>query len=155
MEPISTALTGIALVQKSVDFIKQNISTANDIKDIAGALDGLFAGEKQIQQERYGNKSMLGQTKDAAHMVIDAKLAKEQMDEMRQLINARFGHGTFQQIIAERNKQIREEKERIAEQKRIAARKRKEMQDIMLVFGIAGGVAVVFVLAVIGFIALS
>ena len=142
-------------MQKSVDFIKQNISTANDIKDIAGALDGLFAGEKQIQQERYGNKSVLGQTKDAAHMVIDAKLAKEQMDEMRQLINARFGHGTFQQIIAERNKQIREEKERIAEQKRIAARKRKEMQDIMLVFGIAGGVAVVFVLAVIGFIALS
>ncbi len=155
MEPISTALTGIALVQKSVDFIKQNISTANDIKDIAGALDGLFAGEKQIQQERYGNKSVLGQTKDAAHMVIDAKLAKEQMDEMRQLINARFGHGTFQQIIAERNKQIREEKERIAEQKRIAARKRKEMQDIILVFGIAGGVAVVFVLTVIGFIALS
>lgn len=155
MEPITTALTGIALVQKSVDFIKQNISTANDIKDIAGALDGLFAGEKQIQQERYGNKSVLGQTKDAAHMVIDAKLAKEQMDEMRQLINARFGHGTFQQIIAERNKQIREEKERIAEQKRIAARKRKEMQDMLLVFGIAGGVAVVFVLAVIGFIALS
>ena len=90
MEPITTALTGIALVQKSVDFIKQNISTANDIKDIAGALDGLFAGEKQIQQERYGNKSVLGQTKDAAHMVIDAKLAKEQMDEMRQLINARL-----------------------------------------------------------------
>ena len=155
MEPITTALTGIALVQKSVDFIKQNISTANDIKDIAGALDGLFAGEKQIQQERYGNKSVLGQTKDAAHTVIDAKLAKEQMDEMRQLINARFGHGTFQQIIAERNKQIREEKERIAEQKRIAAKKRKEMQDMLLIFGIAGGVAVIFVLSVIGFVALS
>lgn len=155
MEPITTALTGIALVQKSVDFIKQNISTANDIKDIAGALDGLFAGEKQVQQERYGNKSMLGQTKDAAHSVIDAKLAKEQMDEMRQLINARFGHGTFQQIIAERNKQIREEKERIAEAKRIAAKKKKELQDMLLMFGIAGGVAVIFVLAVVGFVTLS
>tara|TARA_Y100001938_G_scaffold130793_1_gene187144 strand:- start:383 stop:850 length:468 start_codon:yes stop_codon:yes gene_type:complete len=155
MEPISTALTGIALVQKSVEFIKQNISTANDIKDIAGALDGLFAGEKQVQQERYGNKSMLGQTKDAAHSVIDAKLAKEQMDEMRQLINARFGHGTFQQIIAERNKQIREEKERIAEAKRIAAKKKKELQDMLLMFGIAGGVAVIFVLAVVGFVTLS
>ncbi len=155
MEPISTALTGIALVQKSVDFIKQNISTANDIKDIAGALDGLFAGEKQVQQERFGNKSVLGQTKDVAHSVIDAKLAKEQMDEMRILINHRFGHGTFQQIIAERNKQIREEKERVAEQKRIAARKKKELQDIMLVFGITGGVAIIFVLTVIGFIALS
>jgi len=155
MEPITTALTGIALVQKSVDFIKQNISTANDIKDIAGALDGLFAGEKQVQQERYGNKSVLGQTKDAAHSVIDAKLAKEQMDEMRQLINARFGHGTFQQIIAERNKQIREEKERIAEAKRIAAKKKKELQDMLLMFGIAGGVALIFVLAVVGFVTLS
>ena len=67
----------------------------------------------------------------------------------------RFGHGTFQQIIAERNKQIREEKERIAEQKRIAAKKRKEMQDMLLIFGIAGGVAVIFVLSVIGFVALS
>ena len=155
MEPITTALTGIALVQKSVDFIKQNISTANDIKDIAGALDGLFAGEKQIQQERFGNKSVLGQTKDAAHSVIDAKLAKEQMDEVRQLINARFGHGTFQQIIAERNKQIREEKERIAEQKRAAAKRKKEIQDMLLMFGIAGGVAIVFLLSVVGFIALS
>ena len=155
MEPITTALTGIALVQKSVDFIKQNISTANDIKDIAGALDGLFAGEKQVQQERYGNKSVLGQTKDAAHSIIDAKLAKEQMDEMRILINHRFGHGTFQQIIAERNKQIREEKERIAEAKRIAAKKKKELQDMLLMFGIAGGVALIFVLAVVGFVTLS
>ena len=155
MEPISTALTGIALVQKSVDFIKQNISTANDIKDIAGALDGLFAGEKQVQQERFGNKSVLGQTKDVAHSVIDAKLAKEQMDEMRILINHRFGQGTFQQIIAERNKQIREEKERIAEAKRIAARKKKELQDMLLMFGMAGGVALIFVLAVVGFVTLS
>ena len=155
MEPISTALTGIALVQKSVDFIKQNISTANDIKDIAGALDGLFAGEKQVQQERFGNKSVLGQTKDVAHSVIDAKLAKEQMDEMRILINHRFGHGTFQQIIAERNKQIREEKERIAEAKRIAAKKKKELQDMLLMFGMAGGVAFIFVLAVVGFVTLS
>lgn len=155
MEPISTALTGIALVQKSVDFIKQNIATANDIKDIAGALDNLFAGEKQVQQERFGNKSVLGQTKDVAHSVIDAKLAKEQMDEMRILINHRFGHGTFQQIIAERNKQIREEKERIAEAKRIAARKKKELQDMLLMFGMAGGVALIFVLAVVGFVTLS
>jgi len=129
MEPISAALTGIALVQKSVDFIKSNIATANDIKDIAGALDGLFAGEKQVQKERFSDKSMLGQTKDAATKVIDAKLAAEAMHEMRTLINHRFGHGTFQQIIAERNKQIREEKQRIAEQKRIARKQAQERKD--------------------------
>tara|TARA_B100000886_G_scaffold315074_1_gene252781 strand:- start:2003 stop:2470 length:468 start_codon:yes stop_codon:yes gene_type:complete len=143
MEPISTALTGIALVQKSVSFIKSNIATANDIKDIAGALDSLFAGEKQIQQERFSDKSMLGQTKDAANKVIDAKLAKEAMDEMRILINHRFGHGTFQQIIAERNKQIREEKERIAEARRIARKRAQERKELMMIIGsVVGGIAV-------------
>lgn len=153
MEPISTALTGIALVQKSVSFIKSNIATANDIKDIAGALDSLFAGEKQIQQERFSDKSMLGQTKDAANKVIDAKLAKEAMDEMRTLINHRFGHGTFQQIIAERNKQIREEKERIAEAKRIARKRAQERKELMMIIGSVGGGIAVFMLFLMVYLA--
>ena len=126
MDPISTGLAGIALVQKSVEFIKSNIDTANSISDIAGAIDGLFAGEKQVQQERFGGKSIIGQTKDAAHSVIDAKLAQEQLRDMQILIDNRFGYGTWRQIIAEKNKRIREEKERIAEEKRIARQKKKE-----------------------------
>ena len=150
MEPISAALTGIALVQKSVDFIKSNISTANDIKDIAGALDGLFAGEKQVQKERFSDKSMLGQTKDAASKVIDAKLAAEAMQEMRTLINHRFGHGTFQQIIAERNKAIREEKERIAEQKRILRKRQQERKEMMMIVGsVVGGIGIFFLLLLV------
>ena len=35
MEPVSTALAGIALVKASVNFIKDNINTAKDIGDIA------------------------------------------------------------------------------------------------------------------------
>ena len=135
MEPISTTLAGIALVQKSVEFIKSNINTANDIKDIASAIDGMFAGEKQIQQKRFGSKSVIGQTKDVANSVIDAKLAQEQMYEMKKLINFRFGHGTWEQIVAERAKRIREEKEAIAEQKRIARKKQKEFEQILLVGG--------------------
>jgi len=154
MEPISAALTGIALVQKSVDFIKQNISTANDIKDIAGALDGLFAGEKQVQKERFSDKSMLGQTKDAATKVIDAKLAAEAMHEMRTLINHRFGHGTFQQIIAERNKAIREEKERIAEQKRIIRKRQQERKEMaMIISSVVGGISIFLFLLFIFLIA--
>ena len=155
MEPISTALTGIALVQKSVSFIKSNIATANDIKDIAGALDSLFAGEKQIQSERFSDKSIIGQTKDAANKVIDAKLAKEAMDEMRILINHRFGHGTFQQIIAERNKQIREEKERIAEAKRIARKRAQERKELMMIIASVGGGIAVFLLFVFVYLASS
>ena len=135
MAPISTTLAGIALVQKSVEFIKSNINTASDIKDIASAIDGMFTGEKQIQQKRFGSKSVIGQTKDVANSVIDSKLAQEQMYEMKQLINFRFGHGTWEQIVAERAKRIREEKEAIAEQKRIARRKQKEFEQILLVGG--------------------
>ena len=145
MEPISTTLAGIALVQKSVEFIKSNINTANDIKDIIGAVDGMFAGEQQIQQKRFGSKSIIGQTKDVASSVIDAKLAQEQMYEMKKLINFRFGHGTWEQIVAERARRIREEKEAIAEQKRIARRKQKEFEEILLVGGcILVGVVIFF-----------
>ena len=154
MAPISTGLAGIALVQKSVDFIKSNIDTANSISDIAGAIDGLFAGEKQVQQERFGGKSILGQTKDAAHSVIDAKLAQEQLRDMQILIDNRFGYGTWRQIIAEKNKRIREEKERIAEEKRIARQKKKERDEIILVVGSILTVAILFVLAVVGFVKL-
>ena len=155
MDPISTGLAGIALVQKSVEFIKSNIDTANDISQIAGAIDGLFAGEKQLQQERFGNKSIIGQSKDAAHTVIDAKLAQEQLREIATLINLRFGHGTWQQIIAERNRRIREEKERIAEQKRIARQRKKERQELLLVISSVLVVSALFVLAVVGYVKLG
>ena len=52
MEPISTALAGIALVKASVDGIKGAIGTAKDIGEIAGFIDKLFEGEKQVQQQR-------------------------------------------------------------------------------------------------------
>ena len=155
MEPISTTLAGIALVQKSVEFIKSNISTVNDIKDIASAVDGMFAGEQQIQQKRYGNKSIIGQTKDAASTVIDAKLAQEQMYEMKTLINLRFGHGTWEQIVAERARRIREEKEAIAEQKRIARRKQKDFEDALMVGGSVGVGVIIFIGVAVGILTLG
>ena len=155
MDPLSTGLASIALVQKSVEFIKSNIDTANSISDIAGAIDGLFAGEKQVQQERFGGKSILGQTKDAAHSVIDAKLAQEQLRDMQILIDNRFGYGTWRQIIAEKNKRIREEKERIAEEKRIARQKKKERDEVILVVGSVVAVVMVLLLAVVGYVKLG
>ena len=150
MDPISTGLAGITLVQKSVEFIKSNINTANDIKDIAGAIDGLFAGEKQVQQERFGSKSLIGQTKDAATSVIDAKLAQEQMEEMSILINNRFGYGTWRQIVNERAKRIQEEKERIAEAKRIKRKQREETLEFIKIGSIILGSA--FTIAVIAIV---
>ena len=153
MDPISTGLAGIALVQKSVDFIKSNINTVNDIRDIAGALDGLFEGEKQVQKKRFGDKSIIGQSKEAAHSVIDAKLAQEQLQEISVLIDNRFGYGTWRAIIAERNKRIAEEKEAIKQAKIEAERKRRkrdeEIKFGMLVASVIAGVSVVFLLIVL------
>ena len=151
MDPISTGLAGIALVQKSVDFVKSNISTANDIRDIAGAIDGLFQGEKQVQKERFGNKSLLGQSKDAAHAVIDAKLAQEQLEEMSILIDNRFGYGTWRAIIAERNKRIQEEKQQIAEAKRKQQKEREETMELVKIGSIVIGsiILVVIIIAII------
>ena len=153
MEPISTGLAAIALVQKSVDFIKSNINTVNDIRDIAGALDGLFEGEKQVQKKRFGDKSIIGQSKEAAHSVIDAKLAQEQLQEISVLIDNRFGYGTWRAIIAERNKRIAEEKEAIRQAKIEAERKRRkrneEIKFGMLVASVIAGVSVVFLLIVL------
>ena len=119
------------MVQKSVELIKSNISTANDIRDIAGAIDGLFAGEKQVQKERFGGKSVLGQTKDVAHSVIDAKLAQEQMQEISVMIDNRFGYGTWRQIVTERAKRIQDEKMAIKKQKAVARKKREEFEETL------------------------
>lgn len=140
----------MALVQKSVEFIKSNISTANDIRDIAGAIDGLFAGEKQVQKERFGGKSVLGQTKDAAHSVIDAKLAQEQMEEMSILIDNRFGYGTWRQIVNERAKRLQEEKQQIKEQKAAARRRKQEFQEAAKIVGwVVGGILTFVVVGMI------
>ena len=52
VEPVTAVLTGIALVKKSVDFIKQNIDTCNDIGDIIGHIDKAMTGEQQVIKAR-------------------------------------------------------------------------------------------------------
>ena len=150
MDPISTGLAGMALVQKSVEFIKSNISTAQDISQIAGAIDGLFDGQKQINQKRFSDNNNLGQYKSDANDVIDSKLAQEQLDEMAILVNNRFGYGTWQTIIRERAKRIADEKEAARRAKQEKLRKQKELyQTIQVVAGVVFGVAVFFIVIVV------
>lgn len=146
MDPISTGLAGIALIQKSVEFIKSNINTVNDIRDIVSTVEGMFEAEAQINKERFGDKSILGQTKDAATSVIDAKLAREAMDEMHTLVDNRFGFGTWAEILAERNKRLKEEKEAIAAAKKAAKERRDKMVHNLQVFGAVSGGGIVLII---------
>ena len=150
---IAETLAGIALVKQSVDFIKSNINTAKDISEIAGAVDGLFRGQDEVEKARNKKAGVsvgdqLG-IKTVAQEVIDAKLAAESLAEMRNMIDLRFGPGTFKSILDLRAKKIREQKEAEAEARRIKRQKQKEMEDTiksgLIVFAVLGCAVGLFV----------
>lgn len=132
---VAEVLTGIALVKQSVDFIKSNIDTVNDIKQITDQIENLFEGEEQVQRKR--NKkagNSIGEQfgiKSVAQEVIDAKLAAESMAEMRRLIDHRFGYGTWQSIVDLRARRIREERERLEEEKKQKLREQREFNELV------------------------
>jgi len=145
--PIAEILTGIALVQQSVAFIKSNINTAKDIGEIAGQIDDLFRGEKEAQQAR--NKKAGGGLGDqfgvdtVAKEIIDAKIAAEKLQEVATLVDMRFGHGTWKGIVAERAKRIQEAKEAAAAERRRKLQEAKEFEEMMKQIVLIASVAVI------------
>jgi len=156
MEPISTALAGIALVKSSVEFIKSNISTAKDIGEIASQIDALFTGEKQVQEAR--NKKAKGGLADqfgvqtVAKEIIDAKLAAEKMQEVATMVDMRFGHGTWAGILAERQRRLQEAREAARERARAAANRQAEIEEMLKVGAlVVGGIiaAIIMIIAAV------
>lgn len=140
-------LTGIALVKSAVDGLKGAIGTAKDVSEIAGYVDKLFQGEQEIQKRKQKKTNDPFSVSSVASETINAKLAKEKMDEMRQLIDLRFGHGTWAGIIAERARRIQEAREA----EKVTRRQKQAQQEEMLIIGcILGGLALA--LAVFAFL---
>jgi hypothetical protein len=143
---IAEVLTGIALVQKSVEFIKSNISTVQDIGQIAGQIDDLFRGEKEAQQAR--NKKAGGGIGDqfgvdtVAKEMIDAKIAAEKLQEVATLVDMRFGHGTWKGIVAERAKRMQEAKEAAAAERRRKIQEAKEFEEMIKQIVLVAGVVI-------------
>lgn len=147
---IAETLAGIALVKSAVDGIKSAIGTAKDVGEIAGHIDNLLTGEKQVQQQR-ARKSGVGLgdqfgIKSVAQEVIDARLAQEQVQQMRTMIDMRFGPGTWQSIVDERARRIQQAKEAERAAKIKARREQEEFMEslkqsvlISLVLAIAAG----------------
>lgn len=147
---IAETLAGIALVKSAVDGIKSAIGTANDIGEIAGHIDKLFEGEKQVQQQR-AKKSGAGVAdqfgiQSVAQEMIDARLAQEKITEMRNLVDMRFGPGTWKGIVDERARRIQEAKEAAAQARREAKRAQEEFMEnvrmtalVSMIAGVAMG----------------
>jgi len=155
---VAEVLTGIALVQQSVKFIKENISTAKDIGEIASQIDDLFRGEKEAQQAR--NKKSGGGLGDqfgvdtVAKEIIDARLAAEKLQEVATMVDMRFGHGTWAGIIAERAKRIQEAKEAAAAARRKQIQEAKEFEEMMKQVVLVGTI-IVIVIALFVFLMVS
>lgn len=133
---IGEVLTGIALVKSAVDGLKGAIGTAKDVSEIAGYVDKLFQGEQEIQKRKQKKSNDPFSVSSVASETINAKLAKEKMDEMRQLIDLRFGHGTWAGIIAERAKRIQEAREAEKAQRR---QKQAQQEEMLIIGGVLGG----------------
>jgi CHASE3 domain sensor protein len=149
VEPVTAVLTGIALVKKSVDFIKTNIATAQDVGDLISHVDKALNGQQQVIKDRDSKNLDHFATENVAKEIIDAKLAQEQLYEMKQLIDHRFGHGTWAFILEERKRRIDKHKQAVKEAKAKKLKKQKEMYDMvrMVMIGIA---VILFVAVAIG-----
>jgi len=150
---VAEILTGIALVQKSVEFIKSNIATANDIKDIAKQIDGFFLGEEQMNKKQgkgLGIKEQFG-IESSASDFIDRKLLEEKRHELKMIINLRFGPTAWDQILAERSQRINEAKEAQKKAKLQAKKQQEEIWEALKwVTIILFGVGITLLLVVLG-----
>ena len=143
---VAEILTGIALVQKSVEFIKSNIATANDIKDIAKQIDGFFEGEEQMNKKQGKGISLKEQfgIESTASDFIDRKLLEEKRAELKQLINMRFGPTAWDSILSERAERINQAKEARRQARIKAKQQQQEIMDMLkwgfiIFFGIGVG----------------
>lgn len=139
-------IAGISLVNSAAEQIKKVITHANDVSKIAKHIDDMFEGQSQINKKRSEYSQSTFSVHKVAEETINAKLAQEQLNEMAQLIDLRFGHGTWQGIITERAKRIQEAKEYQARLQREARRKKEELLNALgITLGIiVGAVGVIF-----------
>ena len=148
--PVAEILAGIALVKSSVDFIKGNIDTCKDIGELGSAIDNLLRGKDEVNKKQGKGPGVREQfdTSHIARETIDAKLAAEQLQEVANLINLRFGPNTWKEILEERARRIAEakeaEKQAKIEKRKADAETWEDIKTVLLVMGVVVvGIAVV------------
>ena len=129
---VAETLAGLALVNSTVKGIKSAIGTAKDISSIADDIDKLFKGKEEVKQKAHPLASKwdkflgktLGDSADKfsigaiAKETIEEKLAEEQIRKVKMMVNRRFGGGTWEQILLERQQRIDDHKKEVIKQQR-------------------------------------
>ena len=125
MEPISAALTGLALARSGINFIKENIDSAKSAVEMGQQLSSIFQGFDDFNKQRYSQNTGF---KDVATEMIEYKNLQNELYALKVQINMTYGHGFYESIVVERKKRIEERDEKL----RLARiRKRKETEEVL------------------------
>ena len=153
---VGEAIAAATAFKAAVDGIKKAISTAKDVRDIASQIDVLLDSKSKIDRAK-NKKAAPGQfsISSIASETIDAKLAEESLQEIRTLVDLRFGHGVFQSILDERKKRIKEFAEAQRKQAIAKAKRRKELMNDLKIFAYIIGGSIVVVVAIIVYITIK
>ena len=143
MEPIATAVAAVAAASNAIAFIKARINDVQSVADISQQIGTLFDCQKKLNDER-NKQASVGDIsfKSSIDAVLESKKLQEQMNEIRTMINLRFGPNTWQEIVDLHNKKLREQKEAQAKARREAIRKAKEFEEtlktVLIITGVIG-----------------
>ena len=159
---VAETLAGLALVNSAVKGIKNVINTCQDVSQIADQIDSVITGTKQVHDKSHpiatkwdnfiGKK--LGSSADKfslgaiAKETIEEKLAEEQLDLVRRMINKRFGPDTWMEIVEER--EIRIEKHNKEKKKEIEKKQEANEKFYKILETIAGFIFLILVVIGVG-----
>jgi len=150
MEPITTALGAVAAASQAIAFIKARINDVQSVADISQQIGTLFDCQKKLNDER-NKQAGVGDIKfkSSIDAVLEAKKLQEQMQEIKTMINLRFGPDTWQEIVDLHNQKLKEQKEAQRAARREAARRAKEVEETLktalLVTAVIGAAIALFV----------
>ena len=150
MEPITTAVAAVTAASNAIAFIKARINDVQSVADISSQVSTLFDCQKKLNDER-NKQASVGDIsfKSSIDAVLEAKKLQEQMNEVRTMINMRFGPDTWQEIVDLHNKKLREQKEAQAKARREAIRKAKEFEEtlktVLIITGVIGVAVALFI----------
>jgi Fic family protein len=130
MEPITTAVAAITAASNAISFIKARINDVQSVTEISGEISTLFHAQRKLNEER-NKQASVGDInfKSSIDAVLEAKKLQEQMNEIRTMINLRFGPDTWQEILDHHNKALREQKEAKEKARREAIRRSQEIEE--------------------------
>ena len=162
---VAEIIAGITLCNSAYKAIKECIGNAKDVSQIAGHLDNLIDGKKQIDEAVKPTNRMAGKwgkmmgakgidsegsmsLGSIAQEKINQKLAEEELEQVKSMIRRRFGYGIWDEIIMERDDRI--EKAKTKAQRAKEARNKKidgyfEMtKNSLIIVGVIIGMIIIW-----------